>query len=173
MTMAGLWGVSPWRSVAAECARRGEPAVVAGCVDLLLGREVDDDLVLALGGPHATFVLGGAEGGRGGYWPRVWACRGLLYAWEDTAAPAVVQALTADKWRVREMAARVIARHRVEAAIEAVASLQWDPVARVRAAGERAVVALHVEETRAPRTKSAGRASDRPGSSLPRSQPPS
>jgi len=117
--------------------------VVSGCVDLLQGREVDDALVLALGGPPAEYVLGGGAGGRNGYWPRVWACRGLLYAWEKGAAPAVVQATGNNAWRVREMAAKVIARHRIEDAIGAVVGLQDDPVTRVRAAGERAVIALY------------------------------
>ncbi len=117
--------------------------MVAGCVDLLQGREVDDALVLALGGPPAEYVLGGGAGGRNGYWPRVWACRGLLYAWGKEAAPAVVQATGDSAWRVREMAAKVIARHRIEDAIGAVVRLQDDPVTRVRAAAERAVIALY------------------------------
>jgi len=100
--------------------------VVSGCVDLLLGRAVDDALVLALGGPPAEYVLGGGAGGRNGYWPRVWACRGLLYAWEKEAAPAVVQATGDNAWRVREMAAKVIARHRIEDAIGAAVGLQDD-----------------------------------------------
>ncbi|MHB8554867.1 MAG: HEAT repeat domain-containing protein, partial [Candidatus Dormibacteria bacterium] len=88
-------------------------------------------------------VLNGSEGGKGGYWPRVWAARGLLYAWEERAAPAVVQATKDKAWRVREMAAKVIARHCIEDAISAVAGLQGDPVARVRVAGERAVAVLY------------------------------
>jgi hypothetical protein len=40
------------------------------------------------------------------------------------------------------MAAKVVARHRVGGALEAVARLRDDPVARVRSAAERAVVAL-------------------------------
>ncbi|MHB1525167.1 MAG: HEAT repeat domain-containing protein [Candidatus Dormibacteria bacterium] len=141
--MAGIWGVTPQHSVQAECERRGQSAVVSGCVDMLQGREVDDALVLALGGPHAQLVLNGSEGGKGGYWPRVWAARGLLYAWEERAAPAVVQATKDKAWRVREMAAKVIARHCIEDAISAVAGLQGDPVARVRVAGERAVAVLY------------------------------
>lgn len=114
-----------------------------GCVDLLQGREVDDALVRALGGPPAAQVLAGAEGGRHGYWPRVWACRGLLYAWGRDATAAVIDATGDDAWRVREMAAKVIARHGVEDGLSAAAGLLDDPVARVRAAGERAVIALH------------------------------
>jgi len=85
--------------------------VIAGCVDVLEGRDVDDALVVALGGPPAEYVLSGREGGKSGYWPRVWAARGLLYVWDDDATPAVVRATTDQAWRVREMAAKVIARH--------------------------------------------------------------
>ena len=66
--MPGNWTMSPRQSVTAECERRGRAGVVGGCVDLLEGREVDDALVLALGGPAAQRVLAGREGGRGGYW---------------------------------------------------------------------------------------------------------
>lgn len=113
-----------------------------GCIILLEGGEVDDELVIALAGPHARRVHAGAEGGRHGYWPRVWAARGLLHAWDTSATSAVIQATTDDAWRVREMAAKVIARHSVGDALEAVARLRDDPVPRVRAASERAVQLL-------------------------------
>ncbi len=45
-------------------------------------------------------------------------------------------------WRVREMAAKVIARHKIGAALSAVAELRDDPVPRVRSAAERAFVML-------------------------------
>ena len=81
---------TPRQNIAAECQRRGKSAVVSGCIDLLEGREVDDGLILALGGPAAEYVLSGHEGGREGYWPRVWAARGLLYAWDDGATAAII-----------------------------------------------------------------------------------
>ena len=141
--MPGIWELTPRQSVEAECQLRGKPAVVDGCVALLEGRgDVDDAFVLALGGPAAESVLGGAAGGREGYWPRVWGARGLLYAWEDRAAPAVIRATADDAWRVREMAARVVARHRVGDALTAVDGLRNDDVPRVRAAAERAVLIL-------------------------------
>jgi HEAT repeats len=142
--MPGFWELTPRQSVDAECRRRGQTAVVSGCIALLEGRggDVDDALVLALGGPAAELVLGGREGGRDGYWPRVWAARGLLYAWHDRATPAVTRATTDDAWRVREMAAKVIARHRVGDALTAVAELRNDGVPRVRAAAERAMLIL-------------------------------
>jgi hypothetical protein len=64
--------MTPRQSVRAECERRGLDAVAA------------------------EYVLAGGEGGRGGYWPRVWAARGLLHAWADVAAPAIIRA-TADE----------------------------------------------------------------------------
>jgi HEAT repeat protein len=141
--MAAIWELTPRQSIEAECLRRGKPAVISGCIALLEGRgEVDDALILALGGPAAESVLGGAAGGRDGYWPRVWAARGLLYAWHDRAAPAIIRATADDAWRVREMAAKVIARHRVGDALPAVAGLQTDDVPRVRAAAGRAVLIL-------------------------------
>jgi hypothetical protein len=174
---------TPQQRIAAERARRGDAALMAGCVALLGGGadDVDDSLITVLGGEAAPHVLAGGEGGRAGYWPRVWAARGLLHAWDDHAdhSLAVDQAaaLTADHaaaltvdqavevgadraaeadaaigaivgatrdpaWRVREMAAKVVARHRIGAALDAVAALRDDPVPRVRAAAGRAVVTL-------------------------------
>jgi hypothetical protein len=142
--MGGVWGMSPGESVAAECARRGEAAVVDGCVGLLEGRGADDDLVIALGGPAAQLVLGGRAGGRTGYWPRVWATRGLLYAWcaDERAAPAVVAATGDPAWRVREMAFKVVIRRCLDDALEAATRADADPVRRVRVAEARAIVAL-------------------------------
>jgi hypothetical protein len=72
----------------------------------------------------------------------VWAVRALLYAWDDTARAAVVHALADEAWRVREMAAKVIARRLLGEALEAVSELRHDPVPRVRQAAERAVTVL-------------------------------
>ncbi len=51
--MADRGWTTPRQSITAECQRRGRSAVVSGCIDLLAGREVDDGLILALGGPAA------------------------------------------------------------------------------------------------------------------------
>jgi hypothetical protein len=134
-------GLRPRDRIDAECARRGKDAVVAGCVALLEGRETDGELIVALGGPPARWAVGaGVEGAR--YWRRVWAARGLLWAWDDSAAPVISTALGDDAWRVREMAAKVVARHRLGDALPIVADLQRDPAPRVRAAASRAVVLL-------------------------------
>jgi HEAT repeat protein len=52
------------------------------------------------------------------------------------------EALADEHWRVREMAAKVVARHRIGAALDRVAELRDDPVPRVRAAAERAIVKI-------------------------------
>jgi len=132
----------PKQSVLAECERRGRSAVVAGCIDLLDAADADDTLIVALGGPAAEYVLSGGEGGKLGYWPRVWAARGLLHVWAAEAADAIVRATADEHWRVREMAVKVIARHRVADGLAAVVALKEDQVPRVRAAADRAVMIL-------------------------------
>lgn len=87
-------------------------------------------------------VLSGSESGKTGHWPRVWAARGLLEVWEDQATAAIVGDTTDESWRAREMAAKVVARHRVTGALEAVALLRNDPSPRVRSTAERAVLAI-------------------------------
>ena len=136
------WELTPRQSVEFECARRGEAQVVAGCVALLGGRPVDDNLLMALGGQTSEVVLNDGPNQRNQYWRRVWGARGLLYAWDDQAGNAVIAALADEHWRVREMAAKVIARRRIGAALEPVALLRDDPVPRVRAAAARATVLL-------------------------------
>lgn len=140
--MAGSsWGKTPRESVEQECARRGKDEVVAGCVELLSGGDGDAELILALGGPPARWVVTGEPPGPP-YWLRVWALRGLLWAWDDVAFQSVEAALNDDAWRVREMALKVVARHRLEDALATVVDLGEDPVARVRAAASRAVMRL-------------------------------
>lgn len=134
--------MTPRQSIESECRRRGKPALTSGCIDVLEAREVDDGLVLALGGAPAEYVLEGHEGGKGGYWPRVWAARGLLHAWDDRATAAIIRAAADDAWRVREMAAKVVARHRIDDALNAMVDLQDDKVPRVRSAAGRAVATL-------------------------------
>lgn len=133
----------PKDSVEAECARRGRQAVISGCISLLAGEGADDGLIAALG-LGATEVLAEREGGRHGYWPRVWAARGLLHVWDERASAAIIAATADEHWRVREMAAKVIARYRVDGAMDAVLRLRADPVPRVRAAAQRAVILLTV-----------------------------
>ena len=128
---------TPRLSIEAECARRGKPALVAGCVALLNGEPVDDALVVALGGAAGSYVLD--SGPVSQYWLRVWAARGLLWAWDSAAIEAIIAALDDEHWRVREMAAKVVARHLLGDAFEAVAARTDDPVPRVAGAAARAV----------------------------------
>lgn len=97
---------------------------------------------MVLAGPAAQQVLDGHEGGLEGYWPRVWAARGLLHVWDDVAGPAIIEATRDQSWRVREMAAKVIGRHGVADGLQALADLQGDAVARVRTAATRSLEAL-------------------------------
>jgi hypothetical protein len=140
--MPSIWGKTPRQSIEDECARRGKHAVVTGCMQLLDGGRADAGLLLALGGPAAERVLSGRAGGLNGYWPRVWAARGLLHAWDDRATASIIAATADEAWRVREMALKVIARHEVGEAVGSVARLQDDPVERVREAAHRALVML-------------------------------
>jgi HEAT repeat protein len=127
--------------------RRGRASVVAGCADLLLGGDVDADLLRALAGPAARPFLS-SEPRADEYWLRVWGARGLLWAWDDSATQALRVALGDEAWRVREMALKVVARHRVDEVLDDVVPLQEDPVPRVRAAAARAMVRLTVATAR-------------------------
>ena len=136
------WGTTPRKSVEAESTRQGKAAVLAGCRALLAGREADPRLILALGGRPARWAAGFDEPAGPAYWLRVWGARGLLWVWDDEATPSILAALKDDAWRVREMATRVVIRHRVHDALPLVKRLRTDPNARVRKQAERAVSQL-------------------------------
>jgi hypothetical protein len=131
--------LSPRQRIELECAARGKQAVVDGCVTLILGGDTDARLRSVLGGPTTRWAL---EDESHRYWFRIWGARGLLWAWEPSALPAIITATTDEAWRVREMAAKVIARHVVGDALEAVVLLQEDPIPRVRTAAIRAVARI-------------------------------
>ena len=131
---------TPRLSIEAECGRRGKPALAAGCVALLSREPVDEALIFALGGRAASSVLDGGPVSE--YWLRVWAARGLLWAWDPVALPAIIAALDDEHWRVREMAAKVVARHLLGEAFETVSKMGDDPVPRVVEAAARAVRVL-------------------------------
>jgi hypothetical protein len=148
MPPAPHWDLTPRQSVERECARRGEHEVVARCVALLRGGDTDLEFARVIGGPAADSVLGPHLRSDQRYFLRTWAARALLYAWDAAAAgaavAAVVAALADEAWRVREMAAKVVARRQLGEALSAVAALQQDPVPRVRAAATRALAVLTV-----------------------------
>lgn len=131
-----------------ECVRRGHDAVVDGCIALLEGNgdRVDDSLIVALGGPPAHRILAGESRADGAMWKRVWAARGLLWAWDERATTALGLALVDESWRVREMAAKVARRHLVGDHLTRLAILQSDPVARVRAVATSAVERITTEQ---------------------------
>jgi hypothetical protein len=137
MTAAG----PPRLRIADACDRRGADAVVDGCLALLAGGDADSGLILVLGGPAGPQYLDAPPDQR--YWLRVWAARGLLWApWRARSAPAVCDALGDEAWRVREMAAKVVARHRVGEAFDGLTPLLADPTPRVRFAASRALRVL-------------------------------
>lgn len=70
------WGLTPHQSIATECSRRGRRAVVAGCVQLVLGQDADVPLIVALGGPPAHRVIDAGPDSDLRYWLRVWGTRG-------------------------------------------------------------------------------------------------
>jgi HEAT repeat protein len=135
------WGKTPRDSIERQCELRGTDTVVAGCISLLNDQGADAELIYALGGPPASWVFTGEAPGPD-YWLRVWAARGLLWAWDDAALPCIMSALEDDAWRVREMALRVVARRRLQSAVTTVARLQDDSVSRVASAASRALARL-------------------------------
>ena len=136
--MASNWGMTPQQSILFECERRSRGEVIRDCVAILEGHVVDDHILRVIGGPAAEAVLEGRRGGLRGYWPHVWAARGLLHVWDDVATDAINEATTHTSWRVREMSAKVIARHHVSPAVDAIVMLLDDENARVRTAASRA-----------------------------------
>lgn len=121
---------------------------MAGCVQLIEGQPADEgepELLAALAGRGIGKYLDGRPH-EDVYWLRVWGMRGLLWALDgpddEHARDAVLLGLDDEHWRVREMAAKVAARHRIGAALPVLAGLRDDPVPRVAAAAQRGVVTL-------------------------------
>jgi HEAT repeat protein len=123
----------------------GEHAVIDMCLALLDGHTEYDLLPIPLpylGGAHAVAQLDRGHNlaaRRQDHWPRVWAARGLRYVWQPYAEPGVVAALPDPAWRVREMAAKVVAQRELGSAAEALVPLISDRTPRVRVAAIRAV----------------------------------
>jgi len=115
--------------------RYGESVVVSRSLSLLAGNNEGADFLLFVGGEHARGILDGAPVL---YWPELWGLRALLYVWSESAASAVLRALSNPAWRVREMAARVVAARDLPAASE-LGQLLGDEVPRVRVAAARAL----------------------------------
>src|SRR5690606_4647647 len=135
-----LWGAD---SVVRTCAE----TLAADPGEAVTGPALELACVLGWGGPRdaaavgraAAWLSGGKPPGHG-YWARVWACRAYLYVVHDAAGPAVVAALGDDQWRVRELAAKVIAKREIPDAADQLADLAGaDPIPRVRGAACRAL----------------------------------
>ena len=129
---------TPASRVADAISSLGEDGVVERAIALLAGFNVGEEFLLVAGGTHAQGLLDGAPPL---YWPEVWGARVLLYAWNDTAADAVLAGLQNQAWRVREMCCRVAAARGLPA-VEYLHELLTDDTARVRAAAARALGAV-------------------------------
>lgn len=130
-----------WREVA---GRYGVRASVGWCVELLTGavtmHEPGHPAFNALGsGGYLQRIL---DGQSPDYWLRVWAARGLLYIWDDSASAAVVAGLSDEHWRVREMCAKVCRHRELGQAGDDLARLVADDVPRVRLAAIMALAGL-------------------------------
>lgn len=128
--------------IAEAIAVWGEKGVVDRAIGLIHGLNAGDNFLLFVGGKHAQGILDGAPVL---YWPELWGVRTLLYVWDDSAAEAVASALDNQAWRVREMAARVVAARSLPLVTE-LSALLTDEVPRVRAAAARALGAVGPEE---------------------------
>jgi hypothetical protein len=117
----------------------GPAAVADACMRLLAGADLDPLMREVFGNQHSPEWL---ESDVNAYWLRVWGARGLLWNWDVRAVGSIRTALRDDAWRVREMAAKVVARHVVDEVQPEVAELLHDPIPRVRAAASRALALL-------------------------------
>ena len=121
----------------------GQPSFALVCAAMLKDEAARKDFVTMLGGAHARELQASGAWEGNEYWLRVWAARGLLWAWDVAATDAIVLALDDEAWRVREMACKAIGRNGVAQALQALARLTTDdPVRRVRVAAEGAVQRL-------------------------------
>lgn len=121
----------------------GIHTVIDTCLALIEGHDDYERLAMPLtylgGAPARGQLDRGDLASRGqAHWPRTWGVRGLVYAWLPYASPGIVRALGDPHWRVREMAAKVVVRHRVADAAEALLALVGDEESRVQVSAIRA-----------------------------------
>jgi hypothetical protein len=138
---------TPKQYVGSAVGAHGEQALVAWVSGLLTGAidpGAPDQPPLAdlVGEPSARWLLEHPDRATQDYWARTWGARALLYAWDPSAAPAVVTGLGDRHWRVREMSAKVARAREVGEAAEALARLTRDDVRRVRLAAVRALAVV-------------------------------
>src|SRR3954447_13738364 len=130
---------TPRGRVEAACRAHGPAAVADACMRLMAGAEIDPLMREVFGDQHSPQWL---ESDVNAYWLRVWGARGLLWNWDARAVGSIRTALGDEAWRVREMAAKVIAHHLVDELQPEVAQPVHDPVPRVQTAAARALTML-------------------------------
>ena len=131
--------VTPRELLARLEAHVGTATAADLCARLLAARSPDEhpELVRYLGGPAGEALLAGSPSWQA-YWAPTWAARGLLFVWDEAAAPAVQAGLRHDAWRVAEMCLKVCAKRELPCGDEAVRLARHD-LPRVRAAALRAL----------------------------------
>lgn len=117
-------------------------AVLTGAIDMAtLASQSDPDPRWLAGSAWTTWGSPATWADRGmGYWPRSWAARSLLHQWHPCAEHAISAGLGDEHWRVREMCAKVAAKHELGSAVDACAHVAADDGnARARVAALRAI----------------------------------
>ena len=125
-----------WAALAREV---GEPEAARRCVAMLTADSPGDvaDTLRRLGDPAPQALLPDSPWKR--YWVRSWGARGLLYVWDESCAPSVVQGLADEHWRVAEMCVKVCARREIGTGGPGIAALAGHDLPRVRSAVARAL----------------------------------
>ena len=129
-------------------AHVGTAAAARLCAEVLSSDDPHEhaDTVLFLGGPAGRSVLEDGTSWKP-YWTRVWGARGLLYVWDDVAAPVVLDRLDDEHWRVAEMSLKVATLRELPCGDHAV-RLAGHELPRVRATAARALGACGDTEHR-------------------------
>jgi hypothetical protein len=143
--------------IADLAARLGVPRFVAVCTDLMAGADREEyvEELRSLTGHdwHPGDGVFDREAWQD-YWVRTWGARGLLYVWDDAAAPAVVAGLDDEHWRPAEMCLKVSTRRELGEAGPCAAELAViGELPRVRVQALRTLGAVgdteHVDVVRA------------------------
>src|SRR3954451_3331676 len=144
--------LSPRELLARLEAQVGTVPAARLCAEVLASDDPHEhaEAVLFLGGDAGRSVLEGSSSWKP-YWSRVWGARGLLYVWAEDAAPAVLDRLGDEHWRVAEMCLKVSTRRELPCGDDAV-RLSVHELPRMRATAARALGACgdteHVDTVR-------------------------
>ena len=117
----------------------GTAAAARLCADVLAADDPHDqpEAVLLLGGDAGRSILEDGTSWKP-YWARVWGARGLLYVWDDSAAPVVLARQGDEHRRVAEMCLKVSALRELPCGDDAV-RLTGHELPRVRSTAVRAL----------------------------------